>query len=85
MEIKLQPGDMVFFNNLTMLHARDAFVDNEAEGLKRHLLRLILRDEEMAYEVPGQLKETWRMLYDHKVSEEVFPVEEELFSWACSH
>ncbi|KAM0798785.1 hypothetical protein BDR22DRAFT_777651, partial [Usnea florida] len=55
MEIQLQPGDMVFFNNLTMMHARDAFVDNEAEGLKRHLLRLILRDEEMAYEVPGQL------------------------------
>lgn len=85
MEIQLQPGDMVFFNNLTMMHARDAFVDNEAEGLKRHLLRLILRDEEMAYEVPGQLRETWRMLYDHKVSEEVFPVEEELFTWACSH
>ena len=68
-----------------MMHARDAFVDNEAAGLKRHLLRLLLRDEEAAYELPQQLRETWRALYEHKVGEEVFPVEEELFTFACSH
>ena len=76
---------MVFFNNLTMMHARDSFVDNEAAGLKRHLLRLILRDDEAAYELPAQLKDTWKDLYEHEVGEEEFPVEKELFAFACSH
>ncbi len=68
-----------------MLHARDAFVDNEAEGRKRHLLRLVLRNEKMAYELPKELEETWKALYDHDVEEEVFPVKRELFTFSCSH
>lgn len=68
-----------------MLHARDAFVDNEAEGHKRHLLRLVLRDEEKAYKLPKQLEDTWKALYEHEVEEEVFPVKKELFTFACSH
>lgn len=76
---------MVFFNNLGMMHARDAFVDHEAAGLKRHLLRLILRDEGAAYGLPGALGDTWRDLYEHEVWEEEFPVEKELFAFACSH
>lgn len=84
-EIKLQPGDMIFFNNLSMMHARDAFVDNDAEGRKRHLLRLILRNQEWAYELPKQLEETWRGLYDHDVEEEMFPVKKELFTFASTH
>ena len=43
-KIQLQPGDMIFFNNLSMLHARDAFVDSNAREKKRHLLRLILKN-----------------------------------------
>jgi len=76
---------MIFFNNLSTLHGRDAFVDNDATRQKRHLLRLILRNEEMAYDLPDQLKETWKALYEHKVEEEIFPVKRELFSSACSH
>ena len=68
-----------------MLHARDAFVDNDAIGQKRHLLRLILRNEEMAYTLPEQLRETWRGLYDHEVEDEMFPVKSELFTFANSH
>lgn len=84
-EIQLEPGDMVFFNNLSMMHARDAFVDDNAAGLKRHLLRLILRDDEAAYELPEQLKDTWKDLFEHEVEEEEFPVQKELFAFACSH
>ncbi|CAF9928420.1 MAG: hypothetical protein ALECFALPRED_004054 [Alectoria fallacina] len=84
-KIQLEPGDMVFFNNLSMMHARDAFVDNEAAGLKRHLLRLIIRNDEAAYELPEQLRDTWRDLYEHEVEEEEFPVQKELFAFACSH
>ena len=37
-----QPGDVVFFNNLTVLHNRTAFEDSDIEVEKRHLLRLWL-------------------------------------------
>ena len=37
-----QPGEAVFFNNLTVLHNRTAFEDSEVEQQKRHLMRLWL-------------------------------------------
>ena len=36
------PGEAVFFNNLTVLHNRTAFEDSEVEAEKRHFLRLWL-------------------------------------------
>lgn len=41
MDYNLQPGDMQFINNHTILHARGAFEDweDEQDGGKRHLLR----------------------------------------------
>ena len=84
-EIKLEPGDMIFFNNLSMLHARDGFVDNQAAGNKRHLIRLIVRNEETAYEIPPELEETWNALYKHDVEDEIFPVKSELFKFAATH
>jgi hypothetical protein len=38
----LQPGEMYFLNNYTVLHARTAFEDFEEEDRRRHLLRLWL-------------------------------------------
>jgi hypothetical protein len=47
LEFTLQPGEMYFINNYTILHARTAFDDGDAEeDQRRHLLRLWL-------EVPG--------------------------------
>ena len=47
LEFTLQPGEMYFINNYTVLHARTAFDDGDAEDdQRRHLLRLWL-------EVPG--------------------------------
>ena len=37
-----QPGEAVFFNNLTILHNRTSFEDSDIESEKRHLLRLWL-------------------------------------------
>ena len=41
MDYDLQPGDIQFINNHTILHARSAFEDweDERNGGKRHLLR----------------------------------------------
>jgi len=47
LEFTLQPGEMYLINNYTVLHARTAFDDGDAEAdQRRHLLRLWL-------EVPG--------------------------------
>jgi hypothetical protein len=46
LEFTLQPGEIYFINNYTILHARTAFADFEEEDRRRHLLRLWL-------EVPG--------------------------------
>jgi hypothetical protein len=42
LEFTLQPGEMYFLNNYTVLHARTAFDDYEEEDRRRHLLRLWL-------------------------------------------
>ena len=41
-EMDLQPGDIQFLSNHTMLHARTEYVDHEDPEQKRHLLRLWL-------------------------------------------
>jgi hypothetical protein len=42
LQFTLQPGEMYFLNNYTILHARIAFEDFEEEDRRRHLLRLWL-------------------------------------------
>src|ERR1700730_9386641 len=43
LEFTLRPGEMYFINNYTILHARTAFDDGDAEeDRRRHLLRLWL-------------------------------------------
>jgi hypothetical protein len=81
-------GEMVFFNNLRMMHARDAFVDGcEAQNTtKRYVMRLILRDgRNPGWEVPPEMEETWRELYEHQDGDEVIPVWRELMSRKATH
>jgi hypothetical protein len=82
-------GDVIFYDNRRMMHARDAYVDGDEENnqTKRYLLRLILKDERNAsqWELPPQLKDVWSELYDHELEEEVFSVHKELFSYKISH
>lgn len=82
-------GDVIFYDNRRMMHARDEYVDGEEENnqTKRYLLRLILKDERnlSQWELPPKLEEVWSELYDHKVEDEVFSIHEELFSYKISH
>lgn len=84
-KLNFEPGDLLFFNNLSMLHARDGFTDDQSQGRKRHILRIILRDESFAWDVPACLRQTLDGLYDHEPTDEAFPAKEELFSYAVSH
>lgn len=85
----LRSGDMLFFNNLRMMHSRDAYVDgNEEENTtRRYLLRLILQDDraDAPWEIPHQLVSTWEELYDHPNEQEVFAIHPELFSYKAAH
>ncbi|MDQ1460466.1 MAG: hypothetical protein QOI08_1950 [Actinomycetota bacterium] len=44
----MQPGDMQFVNNYHVLHARDAYEDDRANGRVRHLKRLWLETDVLA-------------------------------------
>ena len=44
-EFRLEPGEATFTNNCLLLHTRTAFEDSENPSLKRHLLRLWLRED----------------------------------------
>jgi len=42
-EMELQPGDIQFVNNYTVLHSRTAFTDEPDRSRKRHVVRLWLK------------------------------------------
>lgn len=87
--IDFKAGDMLFFNNLTMMHARDSFLnDSSITGKKRHLLRLIIRDdswERKRWHVPEELHRQMSAIYEHEAWDEEFQIEEAPFMWTASH
>ncbi|PWW73184.1 Clavaminate synthase-like protein [Tuber magnatum] len=70
-----QLGDILFWNNMSIVHARQGFVDGGPMDQKRHLLRLWLRNE-LAWETPEVLRSAWNVAYGSEdVSEEQWPIE----------
>ncbi|KAM6494497.1 hypothetical protein JOM56_010858 [Amanita muscaria] len=59
--LNFQKGDIQYINNLSVFHARDAFTDTPEHT--RHLLRLWLRNEELAWKTPKELQAHWQKLY----------------------
>lgn len=49
-------GDILFGNNLALLHARDDYVDDASVGKVRHLVGILLKDSEMAWSQPAELR-----------------------------
>ena len=47
-EMDFQPGDVQFINNGRLLHAREAYEDDDDPALRRHLLRLWLSAHDFA-------------------------------------
>jgi hypothetical protein len=86
--LQLRSGDIIFFNNLRMMHARDGFADgDESENTtRRYLLRLILKDESNdKWAMPPEMATTWKEIYDHEDETEIVPIREELFSYKAGH
>ncbi|KAJ9607681.1 hypothetical protein H2200_007759 [Cladophialophora chaetospira] len=72
-ELDFEQGDIQYVNNLAVFHARDGFKDTPEQ--QRHLVRLWLRDPELAWDTPAGLKPKWEQLYGGVTSEkQVFPL-----------
>ncbi|KAI0399867.1 Clavaminate synthase-like protein [Xylaria palmicola] len=70
---EFKTGDIQFVNNLSILHAREEFKRAEGAGSRRHLLRLVQRDDEFAWKLPRELAEATDKMFAHKPEDEVFP------------
>ncbi|KAJ5637417.1 hypothetical protein N7490_007296 [Penicillium lividum] len=73
--MKLEKGDMQFINNLSMIHARNSYVD-DAEN-RRHLLRLWLRDPQNSWITPDPLRKRSDKIYDERFGQtlQIFPLD----------
>ncbi|MCJ1282520.1 hypothetical protein MMC26_001843 [Xylographa opegraphella] len=82
---RFQQGDMLVFNNLGMMHARSSFIDQEHSGHKRHLLRLIARNDFAADILPQSFRERLERLYEHEDKDEKFDIFRNPFMFAAGH
>ncbi|PMD25538.1 Clavaminate synthase-like protein, partial [Hyaloscypha hepaticicola] len=75
LSMKLKAGDVLFWNNLAMVHARKGFTDSP--GHQRHLIRLWLRndDTEKGWPIPEELQAAWNEAFDHAGRSQLWPVE----------
>ncbi|KZP33619.1 Clavaminate synthase-like protein [Athelia psychrophila] len=79
LSLDFQRGDIQYVNNLSVFHARDGFRDDEAHT--RHLVRLWLRNEELAWQIPAYLDASWqRQYYALDPEKQVFALEPEIRS-----
>lgn len=78
LKIDFQNGDIMVFNNLALLHARNKFdKSDQSAGKVRHLLKMFQRDSRRAWEIPPQMKRQWDALFEHRGEherEEAFPL-----------
>ena len=62
MPLPMGKGDMVFINDMAILHAREPF----SEGgvfLQRHLLKFYLSDPDQTWPVPPTVADAWKKIY----------------------
>jgi len=67
LRLVMQPGDLAFINNFGLLHARDEFEDSEEET--RYLVRMWLKNEELAWQLPPTLKRGNDRTFDDSTEE----------------
>ncbi|KAI8317305.1 hypothetical protein K4K59_008604 [Colletotrichum sp. SAR11_240] len=64
-QLDTQPGDLLFVNNLSIMHGRGAFRDDDDSGHVRHVIRLWLQDH-MSWPIAPSLK--------YKINPEIWDV-----------
>jgi hypothetical protein len=72
--ITMQSGDITFVNNLSNMHRRRPFEDKGRS--KRHLLRLWLHNDDLAWDLPDELTSCWNAVFGvGDIDKLSFPVE----------
>lgn len=64
LQLDLAKGDLLFFNNLALVHRRDAYLDGETSS--RHMVRLWLRSQKLGWAIPDSLLPPWEAAYGKK-------------------
>ncbi|XXG99560.1 hypothetical protein Hte_005899 [Hypoxylon texense] len=67
--LETQPGDIVFINNLSLLHAREAYSDSATSS--RHLVRLWLRNKKLGWAIPPSMKMPWDAAFGDRAAKVV--------------
>jgi hypothetical protein len=72
LKFEFQTGDLQFLNNLSILHAREEFQPAAGENKRRHLLRLVQKDDELGWALPEEMREAVDRMFKHEPEEEKF-------------
>ncbi|KAF8545248.1 hypothetical protein BDD12DRAFT_871931 [Trichophaea hybrida] len=74
--LDFEDGDLLWFNNLALLHARDTYQVRTGDE-QRHLLKMFVRDQTRGWEVPPAMSDRWRELYCDRTDprKEEFPLQ----------
>ena len=60
--LPVEKGDMLFVNDMALFHAREGF-DDGGIPMKRHLVKMYLRDPEQGWNIPPSLEKQWGTIY----------------------
>ncbi|KAH7152810.1 hypothetical protein EDB81DRAFT_648748 [Dactylonectria macrodidyma] len=73
LQLTLNKGDILFFNNLALLHRRDRYQDDE--NTSRHLVRLWLRSQKLGWAIPSAFLPPWKAAYgeNRKIVKRLYP------------
>lgn len=75
LRLETQPGDLIFINNLGLLHARESYEDGTSSS--RHLVRLWLRNTRLGWAIPPSMKMPWDAAFgdgSRKVPNRYYPI-----------
>ncbi|KAL6920942.1 hypothetical protein FSHL1_004918 [Fusarium sambucinum] len=74
LQLKLETGDLLFFNNLALVHRRDAYTDDATSS--RHLVRLWLRSQKYGWAISDGLLPPWEAAYgeNRRIKTQHYPI-----------
>lgn len=62
--LQAECGDLLFINNHAVLHSREAFYDPPENSNPRYLVRMWLKNEDLAWKLPQALQHGSSRIYD---------------------
>jgi hypothetical protein len=71
--LDLEGGDVLFWNNLGLLHARNGFTDSSSN--RRHLVRIWLHNDKLGWAIPQRIRQTWKEAFEHADQQLRWPLE----------